>query len=215
VAFTILPMTGLNYRVRRATLDDLGALRPIWESMRLPVANLEKRLTEFQLAEDLSGNIVGAVGFQIAGRYARIHSEAFSDFATTDAVRPLFLERVQALAMNHGIVRLWTQEQAPFWKQNGFVSAGDEILKKVPEAWANADSSWLTLPLKDEQTIISMEKELAMFMEAERLRTSRAIQHARTLKIIATALAILLAIFVIGVGIYMLRHNVAFLHPRR
>ncbi|HET7625552.1 MAG TPA: hypothetical protein VFM25_09830 [Verrucomicrobiae bacterium] len=208
-------MTGLNYRVRRATLDDLGALRPIWESMRLPVAELEKRLTEFQLAEDSSGEIVGAVGFQIVGRYARIHSEAFSDFSATDAVRPMFLERIQALAMNHGIVRLWTREQAPFWKQNGFVSANDEVLKKIPEAWADADAAWLTLALKDEQTIVSMEKELAMFMEAEKLRTRRAFQQARTLKMIATAVAILFAIFVIGVGFYMLRHNVGFLHPRR
>ena len=44
-------MTASTNRVRRATLDDLGALKPLWTSMRLPAADLEKRLTEFQVIE--------------------------------------------------------------------------------------------------------------------------------------------------------------------
>src|SRR5262245_48029320 len=102
-------MNTSNYRVRRATLDDLGALRPLWESMHLPVAELERRLIEFQVAEDSNGKIVGAIGFQSEGRYARIHSEAFSDFGSTDQVRPIFWERIQTLCTNHGIARLWTR----------------------------------------------------------------------------------------------------------
>src|SRR5436190_18984508 len=121
-------MNGSNYRVRRATLDDLGALRPLWEAMRLPVAELEKRLIEFQVAESSEGKIVGAIGFQAEGRYGRIHSEAFSDFGATDLVRPLFWERIQTLARNHGIVRVWTREQVPFWKQQGFQSAPADVL---------------------------------------------------------------------------------------
>ena len=56
-------MNGSTYRIRRATLDDLDALRPLWESMRLPVADLERRLIEFQVAESPEGKIVGAIGF--------------------------------------------------------------------------------------------------------------------------------------------------------
>src|SRR5262245_24687114 len=109
-------MNTANYIVRRATLDDLDALRPIWETMRLPVEDLEKRLTEFQVAEAEDGRIVGTVGLQTVARHARIHGEAFADFAAADAVRPQFWERIQTLAINHGIVRLWTREEAPFWK---------------------------------------------------------------------------------------------------
>ena len=51
-------MTPPNHRVRRATLDDLPALKPLWESMRFSVEDLEKRLTEFQVAENAQGEIV-------------------------------------------------------------------------------------------------------------------------------------------------------------
>jgi hypothetical protein len=97
----MLPMALPNYRVRRATVDDLGALTALWESMNFPLQTLEKRLTEFQIAEGPQGHIAGAFGFQINGRYGLIHSEAFSDFSTADEIRSLFWQRIQPLAMNH------------------------------------------------------------------------------------------------------------------
>ncbi len=200
-------MNPAGYRVRRATLDDLVTLRPIWEAMRLPVPDLEKRLTEFQVAEDAAGRIVGAIGFQMTDRQARIHSEAFPDFAAADPVRPLFWERLQVLMLNHGIVRIWTQEQAPFWKQHGLNPANPDALKKLPAAWAHSSEAWFTLKSKDEETIVSLEKELALFMEAEKQRTARAFQQARVLKFIATLLAVAFAIFVVFAVVFMLRKN--------
>src|SRR5215218_3782398 len=97
----IATMNPANFRIRRATVDDLGTLRPMWESMRFETPELERHLTEFQVAEDPEGRVVGAIGFQITGRHARIHSEAFSDFAFAEAIRPLMWHRMQALAMNH------------------------------------------------------------------------------------------------------------------
>jgi len=200
-------MNPSSYRVRRATLDDLATLRPIWETMRLPVHDLEKRLTEFQVAVDDAGRIVGAIGFQMAERQARIHSEAFLDFAAADPVRALFWERLQVLMLNHGIVRIWTQEQAPFWKQHGLNPAPPDALKKLPPAWSQSSDAWLTLKLKDEEAIVSLEKELALFMEAEKLRTARAFQQARMLKFIATLLAVAFAIFVVFAVVFMLRKS--------
>jgi hypothetical protein len=95
-------MNPSDFRVRRATLDDIGALRALWESMRYPTGDLERRLTEFQVVEGPGGEVVGALGFQIIERQARIHSEAFTDFAIADSMRPVFLKRIQSLAMNHG-----------------------------------------------------------------------------------------------------------------
>lgn len=196
-----------NLRVRRATVDDLGLLRPMWESMRFNCEELEPRLTEFQVVTDASGAVLGGIGFQISERYANLHSEAFSDFAVADAARPLLWERMQALALNHGIVRLWTQENAPFWKQCGFSPAGPDVLKKLPAPWSAQGNDWLTLQLKDEATIVSMEKELAMFMEAEKRRTAQAFNQAKTMKTIATVIAFIFALFVAGAVVYLIRKN--------
>ena len=38
--------------IRRATVDDLPALRSLWAAARLPADELENRLTEFQVVED-------------------------------------------------------------------------------------------------------------------------------------------------------------------
>src|SRR5580765_4052452 len=112
-------MTLSNYRVRRATLDDLGQLMTLWQSMHLPADDLAKRITEFQLAESADQKILGAVGLQITDRQGRLHSEGFTDFALADELRPALWERLHSVATNHGLVRLWTAEEAPFWSRCG------------------------------------------------------------------------------------------------
>src|ERR1051325_7770228 len=157
-------MTAATFRVRRATVDDLGALKALWESMRIPLADLDKRLTEFQVAEDANGKVVGTVGFQIFQRHGWIHSEPFSDFAVADEVRPLFWTRIQSLAMNHGVARLWTREHAPFWSQNDWQPPDDGALGLLPEAWDRTVKAWLTLRLKDVDVMASLDKEFEMFV---------------------------------------------------
>ena len=61
-------MNSSNYRVRRATLDDITQLTALWQTMRFPVEELGKRITEFQVAENAEGKLLGAVGLQIAER---------------------------------------------------------------------------------------------------------------------------------------------------
>jgi|ERR1051325_2597390 N-acetylglutamate synthase-like GNAT family acetyltransferase len=201
-------MDSANYRVRRATLDDIGALSALWQTMRFPVEDLGKRITEFQVAEGGEGKILGAIGLQIAERQGRIHSEAFTDFSLADRLRPLFWERLQSIATNHGLLRLWTCEEAPFWTHCGLVKADPEVLAKLPAPWRSAAPNWLTLKLKDDiQAVLSADKEFEMFMASERERTQRALKHARILKLLATLLAV--AIFgLICVGaFFVLRHN--------
>jgi N-acetylglutamate synthase-like GNAT family acetyltransferase len=197
-------MTAPTLRVRRATVEDLDTLRPLWTSMRLPVAELEPRLTEFQVVENAEGKILGGIGLQIGERAGRLHSEGFSDFAIADAAREALWSRVQTLASNHGILRLWTQEKTPFWNGIGFKAADAESLKRLPDAWKKEDAAWFTLQLKDEAAIASLEKELAMFMAAEKRHSERVFQQARTLKTVANTLAIILALFALGAAIYVL-----------
>ena len=161
-------MSSPVYQARRAHLDDLPALKVLWETMRFPTADLEKHLTDFQVVHDSNHQVVGAVGFQMAQQHGRIHSEAFGDFGITDQVRPLLWTRIHALSTNYGIYRLWTQERVPFWIQNGFQPAATNILEKLPETWDRSQPGWFTLQLKDEQAIASLDKEFAMFVESEK-----------------------------------------------
>jgi hypothetical protein len=193
-------MTVPNYRVRRATLDDITQLTAIWKSMGFPVEDLAKRITEFQVAERVDGQVVGALGLQVAERQGRVHSEGFSDFALADQLRPLLWDRMHAVATNHGLLRLWTQEQAPFWSHCGLLAADSESLEKLPAIWRPLTSPWLTLKLKDDvETLVSLDKEFALFMESEKQRTQKAFQHARVLKVVAILLVLgILALVLFG-----------------
>jgi N-acetylglutamate synthase-like GNAT family acetyltransferase len=198
-------MNSSNFRVRRATLDDISQLAALWNSMKLPADALSKRVTEFQIAENPEGVLVGAVGLEIAQKQGRIHSEAFTDFALADHLRPMLWERIHAVATNHGLLRLWTHEHAPFWSHCGLVKPDPDALQKLPTPWQIQKSEWSTLKLKDdvETLVVSVDKEFAMFMDSEKQRTARAFQHAKVLKLIATLIALGVFIIVL-VGAFMI-----------
>lgn len=201
-------MTSPEYRVRRATLDDVGQLAGLWNSMRFAADDLAKRITEFQVAEQAGGRLLGAVGLQISERQGLIHSEGFTDFAMAEQLRPLLWERLNSVAINHGLVRLWTEEEAPFWSHCGLTQPDAEVLQKLPVSWRSSKSRWLCLKLRDEpEAVISLDKEFALFMEAEKQRTARAFQQARILKLVATLVAVALFGAVLLGAIYLMRNN--------
>src|SRR5437899_5316648 len=119
-------MTTTNLQVRRATVEDLQRLAPLWQQEHLPVSDLEKRFKEFQLIEAVGGELLGAIGLELAGPEGRLHGEVFAHADQSNALREKLWERAQVLASNHGLARLWTQLPAPFWQLNGFLwpSAG-------------------------------------------------------------------------------------------
>lgn len=204
-------MSSPKYQVRRATLDDFGQLVELWKSMHFPAEELSRRITEFQVALDLQGKLLGAIGLQIGHRQGLIHSEGFTDFGVSDHVRPLFWERFEALATNHGLFRLWTREQAPFWSRSGFQKPDQEALAKLPPAWNAPAGELLTLKLKEDvEEILSAEKEFALFMETEKQRSARAMQQARALKGLATFLAIVLIVLVFLGAIFVMKKSPMF-----
>lgn len=206
-------MTVANYRVRRATLDDIEQLSGLWRQMHLPVEDLAKRITEFQVAESPEGSLAGAVGLQLLERQGRLHSEAFSDFALADALRPKLWDRLQSVATNNGLVRLWTMEQAPFWSHCGLAKPDPEAMEKLPAAWRPLKGQWLTLKLKEDiEEVLSVDKEFAVFMQSERERTERSFQHARILKLIATVIALAVLGLVIAGAFFIIRRNPQLLH---
>jgi N-acetylglutamate synthase-like GNAT family acetyltransferase len=200
------PKPGL--RVRRATLDDLATLRTIWASMRLPADELEKRLKEFQVVEGADGNVLGAVGIQFSKQHALLYGEGFSDFSIADAARELFWRRFEALAANHGIFRIWTQETSPFWTRWGFQPANAEILSRLPEEWKASEGKWLTLELKNEEAVTAaLEHKFASFMDAEKRQTAQVYEKARTLKTVVTVVGFSIGILCIGIAIYLFIHH--------
>jgi N-acetylglutamate synthase-like GNAT family acetyltransferase len=199
-------MTATNFRVRRATVDDLPKLTSLWQSLHFSAADLQNRLTEFQVAESSDGKLLGAIGMQITEKQGLIHSESFIDFSLAEELRPLLWERLQSVATNHGLFRVWTQEGAPFWSRCGLKLAKEETLQKLPTPWKQFDGTWLSQQLRDDAAIeaLSAEKEFALFMEAEKQNTEKLMSQAKTLKTIVLIFASLVIIVILGATIWVL-----------
>ncbi len=188
-----------NYTIRRATLDDLDQLTLLWQLVGLPTDELARRVTEFQVAVAPDGGIDALIGLQMVNKQGLIHTECFRDLSMATPLRPKFWERIQSLAMNHGLQRLWTLEQAAFWKNHGLMPADDTLIGTLPPAWRGASEGWLTLKLRDGlEQLASTNHEFAMFMAAEKERTARTIQGGKALKLVATVIAFALLIIVIA-----------------
>ena len=201
-------MNQADYRVRRATLDDRKALVALWKAMHFPAAEMDRKLTEFQVVETPNGEILGALAIEISGRHGRLHSEAFADFSLADVLRTHLWQRMQSVATNHGLVRIWTQEKTPFWCHCGLHTATANELKRLPEPWAVLSGEWRTQQLRDEDAIAtSLDQEFAQFKDAARLQTEETMRRARVMKYFATFIAIVLALLVIVASLWLLKSH--------
>jgi hypothetical protein len=195
---------------RRAMLEDLDQLRLLWAVEQLPELRLEKTFTDFQVVESADGRVVAALALQVDGKHGRLHSEAFEDFGHTTVLRPLLWDRIQNVARNRGLIRLWTQESAPFWREQGMESPPFEVLEKLPLSFDTGKPGWLTLKLKDEVlSSLSPEQEFALFQQAAREDTERLKQQARTMKLVATVVAVIFFLLVVVGGVLFLKYQEA------
>lgn len=200
-------MNPTSYQTRRATLDDLNSLRLLWHAEQLAPLELEKHFTQFQVVQAADGTLAGALGLHITGTQGRLHSEAFRDFALADTLRPLLWQRLQGVARNFGLTRLWTRDNTVFWREQGFTVAPTELLEKLPAVFGQPGGEWATLKLKDEVfSGLTQEQEFALFREAAREETEKAFRQARKLKGLAIVVAALFALLAAVVGFYMMRY---------
>ncbi|MFM1768634.1 MAG: hypothetical protein RJA22_1163 [Verrucomicrobiota bacterium] len=199
-------MTMPNLQARRATVEDLPALRLLWEAEGLPADQLTPHFGEFQLVEIPGGAIQAAIALQVAGLEGRLHCEAFADAAQADALRARLYDRVQGVAKNHGLLRLWTQLDTPFWHHMGLKRPDPEVLAKLPPAFAKTDLPWSYLQLKEETgPPVSLDKEFAIFKEAEQERTQRIHQQAKLLKLLAAVIVTVVFALVAALIFYYMR----------
>ena len=181
----------MSTSARRATIDDLSKLTALWRAEGLHEHDLEKRFKEFQLIEGVGGEVAGAIGLQISGHDGRLHSETFAHPEESDSLRQQLWERVQMIANNHGLNRIWTQLESPFWHHVGFNAASSELTARLPGLFVGEHRPWFFYQLRSETApVVSIDKEFAMFRETERERTEKIFRQARVLKMIAAVLAV-------------------------
>ncbi len=186
--------------IRRATLDDLETLRGLWRECRLPEYDLERRFTEFQVAIDAHGWILGAVALRFAGSHGQIHSLAIRRTDLESELTSSLWDRALALAHQHGALRLWTRHHEAFWINAGFAEPTPQELRELPPAFGNPKESWRTFRVRDEPLkLVAAEEQLAAYLELERLKTERLIRRGHLLKIVATAFAAVLFLVVLAV----------------
>ena len=193
--------------IRRATVDDLPALKALWLAAQLPADKLKDHLTEFQVVE-ADEKFAGALGVQIIRQHARLHSEDYSDFAVADAARELFWERIQKLAANHGVFRIWMIEDSPFWTRWGFQPASVETLARLPDEWKNLEGRWLTLELKSEDAInAALKNQLGDFLAAEKQQTAHVAEQARKIRTSLTIIFFAIGFISIAFAVWLLLHR--------
>lgn len=182
-----------NLQVRRATIEDIPQIVALWQQENVPGVELEKRFKEFQVVQGSQGELLGAIGLQISGNQGRLHSEAFLHPEQADGLRQKLWDRISLVGQNFGLVRVWIESQAPFWHHTvGFAPANAEALAKFPAEFGTASDGWWVLQLREEgaAAAISIDKEFAMFREAERERTEKLFRQARVLKLLAAVIAV-------------------------
>ncbi len=192
-------------KVRRAVVDDLPQLIQLWKSENLKWENLEKRFTEFQVVVDSQNTILGAIGLHIVGHEALMHSEVILHFDMADTIRDLIWKRLEIIAHNHGLVRIWTLNPSPYWHHNGFNLATPDQKQKFPSAFGDPNQSWYMIQLRPETPakVVAPEKEFEVFIAHERENTERINALGKTMRIIATILAAILLIGVVIGAIYI------------
>lgn len=193
-------MNPANYEVRRATVEDLQALRELWQAAGFNSLDLERRTAEFQVVA-VGAQVCAGIGFRVAGLNAQVHSEVFADPANADLHRDLLWTRLQNLARNHGLVRLWTQERAPFWTAQKFAIVSGEVMAKLPAAFT-APGTWLALQLKDETAATNVDREFELFKQVSAAEREETLRKARVLKLVAVIISV--AIFgMVALGAFL------------
>ena len=165
----------------------------------MPWQDLEKRFKEFQVVETETGEFIGAIGFQVVGKEARVHTEAFVQPELADKIREVFWTRAQVAAQNLGVVRVWTQLTCPFWLQHGFGSASAETVTQLAGLMWTDPSPWLIIRLREESAMPTslVEAELVRLKEASAAETSKLRTAAQRMRVIAYVVGVLLFALVI------------------
>lgn len=175
---------------RRAAVEDLAALQALWLEAGMPWEQLGSFLNEFQVTTDDDGLITGAIGLLIEGDQALLHSEVVRAGTDADLSRSALWRRIQIVARNQGVQRIWTQEDADYWKTSGFTPVPPPLADRAQVSFVKSADSWLACDLMDPERAKTMIQEQLALLEAERMQEAAAFQQrVRTFRAFAILLA--------------------------
>jgi N-acetylglutamate synthase-like GNAT family acetyltransferase len=192
---TVRGMSGSNLQARRATVDDLVELRRLWHQAGAAAPELEQQIRYFQIVETADGVFLGALALFTEGQQGWLHSEYYGQTEWAGEARLRLWERVQAMARNHGLYRIWTQEDDPFWRSSGFEEPTPELLGRRPLSFGTSEQPWRVLVLREEATAKeALESEFDLFAATQRGSAERLAEQIRTFRMFAYALLIFVVI---------------------
>jgi len=176
---------------RRATTDDLGALEILWSQANLPATELGKFLSEFHVVSDPEGQILHAIGLLVEGDQALLHSEALSalQFAEPDACRAAVWKRLRILTRNQGISRIWTREDAEYWRVSGYQSIPESQLPSDLPSFVQREGGWWMYQSPDAaQTDLLVQREFALWKTQREQESQSFQQRVKAFRVIAFGL---------------------------
>lgn len=199
-----------QWTARRATLEDLPALEALWQRCGLPWEQLEKFFTEFQVVtkEEEEGEesaIHAALGLLVEGAEGLVHTEAIppSDI-DPDELRAVLWRRLQLVARNQGVQRLWTQEDAPYWVASGFSAPSPKTRAETHASFLDSDPGWKLFQLMDPDKASKLVQEQLAIWQASREQESG--EFLRTISTVRNAAFIITGVIIavlIGMATYI------------
>lgn len=194
---------------RRATVEDLPALQALWQIGGLPADELEKFLTEFQVVPgEGEGVLLGAIGLMVEGNDALLHSEALAPGDEGDEIRAALWRRLQIVARNQGIHRLWTQEDADYWRTGGFVAAPVETVAAATAAFVHKTATWMVCELIDPAKAKQLVTEQMAIWHATRAQEADELQNKiRAFRNASILIAAIVVVLMIGMVVFVLRQR--------
>ena len=207
-----MTMTEPRYLARRATMEDLPQLLALWRLEQLPAEVLEKRFTEFQVVSDGTGQVLAALGLQLAGAQGRLHSEAIARPEHSDLFRDLLWHRLQIIIQNHALERLWTQLNSAFWRERGFERATKELLKQRPAAFPLNDQEWLALTLRAANATATLEREFAEIKALQAQEKQKTQARIRWMKKAALGVTVFVFLIVVVWAFVMVKYGKRLFH---
>lgn len=170
-------------------MADLNELRAVWRAAGVYSLELEKRFTEFQIVFDAGEAIVAAFGIDVRLRDGHIHSVALAPGAAAREIRELIWQRVQALAENRGLTRLWSADHQ-FWREQGFVQPDEKTLRRGAELFEATMERRLTLRLREEEDLQRLaEAQFELFHQSAVAEREHILNRGRLYRNIAIGIA--------------------------
>ena len=195
------PLIPSAFYARRANVDDLPALHALWQRAGLPWDQLERFLTEFLVVADEHGSLVAAIGLNAEGDHGLVHSEAVLPHDDAPAIRAALWQRIQIVARNHGVARVWTLEDDDFWKSL-FQPASAAEVANLKATFADPSASWRTFLLSDPaRAQWLLDERLALWdahRQADAEHFSNTIARVRQVAFIVAGAVILMMVLMVA-----------------